>query len=71
MCRGMYWECGSVIFSCINFLVSHVDNHVSGSYMCKSDTYFFFIQGFVLDKNVSRYVSYRDNCIASVSPKPF
>ena len=42
MFRGIYWECGSVIFSSINFVVSHVDNHVSRSYMCKSDTYFFF-----------------------------
>ena len=41
MYRGTYWECGSVIFSSIYLVVSHVDNHVSDSYMCKSDTYFF------------------------------
>ena len=55
---------GSIFFSSIYLVVSNVDNHVSESYMCKSDTYFFFIQEFVLAKNVSRYVSYHDNCIA-------
>ena len=33
---------GSVIFSSIYLVVSHVDNHVCESYMCKSDTYYFF-----------------------------
>ena len=33
-----------VIFSSIYLVVSHVDNHVCESYMCKSDTDYFFIQ---------------------------
>ena len=43
MYRGIYWECWlEVIFSSIDLVVSHVDNHVCESYMCESDTYFFF-----------------------------
>ena len=33
---------GSVIFSSIYLVVSHVDYHVCESYMCKNDTYYFF-----------------------------